>query len=89
MEDPGSLGDQNFDPLRQTFVADMQNGPVPVVVVEETEMVPTLVQLFPELPREGHPHVVLGAHPVGYLNLESEIVLCLCYYFTLPIDLPC
>ena len=72
MEDPGRLGDEHLCPLGQTLVADVQDGPVPVVVVEEAKVVAALVQLLPKLPREGHAHVVLRTHPVGYLNLEKK-----------------
>ena len=54
--------------------ADMVERPVPVVIVEVAKMVAACVYLAPHFPVQGHPHVVLRADPLGYLDLK--MLLC-------------
>ena len=49
----------------------MVEGPVPVVVVKVAELLGARVDFTPQLPVEGHPHVVLGTDPLGDLNLKG------------------
>ena len=45
-------------------------GPVPVVVIVGAESLGAVLDLVPDTPREGHPHVVLRGDPVSQLSLE-------------------
>ena len=51
----------------------MVEGPVPVVVVKVAEVLCAGMESGPQTPIEGHAHVVLGADPLRYLNLETAV----------------
>ena len=92
MEHPGGLDQHNLNPLGEALEADVEQGPVPVVVVKGAELGPAVVELVPEHPGEGHTHIVLGTDPGGEINLgrrgksekvnqtNSEANTGLCFY---------
>ena len=71
MEGPGPPGHQDLQLLLQAVEGHVQQGPVPVVVVKVAELLGARVDPAPQLAVEGHTHVVLGADPLGDLNLIS------------------
>ena len=70
MEHPGSFDQHHLDLLLETHETDVIERPVPVVVVKVAKVGAARAHLFPELPREGHAHVVLGRHPQGHVDLQ-------------------
>lgn len=55
--------------LGEAGVADMQERPVPVVIVMVAELLVACLDLLPDAVVEGKPHVVFGRHPLSHLNL--------------------
>ena len=74
MEHPGGFDEHDLHPFLETHETDVVERPVPVVIVEVAKMVAACVYLAPQFPVQGHPHVVLRADPLGYLDLK--MLLC-------------
>ena len=72
VEDPWTFEEQDLKSILDAVIADVLKGPVPIVVVEITEVLSTSVDLGPKVSIERHAHVVLRAHPLGQLNLEQQ-----------------
>ena len=70
MEHPRGLDQHHLDLLLETHETDVVERPVPVVVVKVAEVGAAGAHLLPQLPREGHAHVVLGGHPQGHVHLQ-------------------
>ena len=70
---PGGLDEHHLHPLLETHEADVVKRPVPVVVVKVAEVGAAGAHLLPQLPREGHSHVVLGRHPQGHVHLQLHM----------------
>ncbi len=72
MEDPRCPHQQHPEPALHAGQADVVQGPIPIVVVEGAEPGVARVDPAPKVASEGHPHVVLGAQPVGHGNLAEK-----------------
>ena len=70
VENSWTLEEQNLKSIFDAVVADVLEGPVPVVVVEVAKVFSTSVDLLPQSSIERHPHVVLCAHPLRQLDLK-------------------
>ena len=73
MKYPWPRDHDDLQPSFETLQADVVEGPVPIVIVKVTEMLCAGVESGPQTPIEGHAHVVLGADPLRYLNLEPAV----------------
>ena len=73
MKYPWPRDHDDLQPSFETLQADVVEGPVPIVIVKVTEMLCAGVESGPQTPIKGHAHVVLGADPLRYLNLEPAV----------------
>ena len=69
VEHPGRLDQHDVSPVLEALETDVEQRPVPVVVVEAAELGPARAKLVPQRPREGHAHVVLGGDPRRHVDL--------------------
>ena len=71
MEDSWAFEEKDLQSILDAVVADVFQGPVPVVVVKVAKMFSTSVDSGPQISIERHAHVVLRAHPLCQLDLQS------------------
>lgn len=72
VKDPRSFDEENLEVFLQTGHADVVHRPVPVVIVKVAKIFFAGGDLCPGGLCEGHPHVVLVAHPLCHIRLGND-----------------